>query len=244
MRAVFSDALVWRYTITGVSKVIKEGVFKADENGLRLKAMDPSHVILVDLMFPADSFSEYSSEGEEIALNLEEFSKLLRRAKTEDRLALELKGNQLEVSLLGRVKRKFLEPLIELETQEIGEPKIPFKVDARFMADQLREAVRDIEFIGDNFGIKAMDGKLLFFNESELGRAEVVLSTENDTLIALELEEEQQAYYSLDYIKSIVPAAQKAEIARLQFSSEMPCKITFELPQGAWLAVYVAPRTI
>uniref|UniRef100_A0A7J3ZK86 DNA polymerase sliding clamp n=1 Tax=Fervidicoccus fontis TaxID=683846 RepID=A0A7J3ZK86_9CREN len=245
MRAVFSDASIWGYVFTGIAKVIKEGVLRAEVEGLRLKAMDPGHVIMIDLMFPADSFTEYTTEGERLGVNLAEFSKILRRAKSGDRLELATEeGNALEIVLHGRFLRKFREPLLDVEAEEIGEPKIPFKVDARMVADQLREAIRDIEPLGDILGMYATSSKLVFFNESELGRAAVEFSVEEGSLLSLEVEEEEQkAFYSLDYIASILPVAQKAEVVRVQFASEMPCKMTFELPQGAWLALYVAPRT-
>ncbi len=244
MKAVFFDATVWRYVITGVSKVIKEGVFKATDEGLRLKAMDPSHVIMIDLLFPPESFEEYEAEGESLGVNLEELGKILRRARSEDRLELRSVEGALEIVFSGRFPRKFREPLLQIEEEELGEPKIPFKADARMVADQFREAIKDIEPLGDTVTFQSMEGKLLIMNESELGQAVVELDVESGSLISIETEGEQKSSYGLDYIENLLPATQKAEITRIQFSSEMPCKITFELPQGARLVAYVAPRTV
>lgn len=244
MKAVFFDATVWRYVITGVSKVIKEGVFKATDEGLRLKAMDPSHVIMIDLLFPPESFEEYEAEGESLGVNLEELGKILRRARSEDRLELRSMEGALEIVLSGRFPRKFREPLLQIEEEELGEPKIPFKADARMVADQFREAIKDIEPLGDTVTFQAMEGKLLIMNESELGQAVVELDVESGSLISIETEGEQKSSYGLDYIENLLPATQKAEMTRIQFSSEMPCKITFELPQGARLVAYIAPRTV
>ncbi len=244
MKAIFFDATVWRYVITGISKVIKEGVFKATDEGLRLKAMDPSHVIMIDLLFPPESFEEYEASGESLGVNLEELGKILRRARSEDKLELYSKDGSLEIVFSGRFKRLFREPLLQIEEEELGEPKIPFKADARMIADQFREAIKDIEPMGDTVTFHAVEGKLYIINESELGRAVVELDVESNTLISLELEEEQKSSYGIDYISNLLPVTQKAEVTRVQFSSEMPCKITFELPQGASLAAYIAPRTV
>ncbi len=245
MKAVFFDATVWRYTITGISKIIKEGVFRASSDGLRLKAMDPSHVIMIDLYFPAESFEEYESQEEEhLGVNLEEFSKILRRAGSEDKLELSSRKDKMEIIFKGRFKRKFIEPLLELEYQDLPDPKIDFKADARMIADQLREAIRDIELMGDSVSFETRDNKLIIYNESEIGKAVVEMDVESGSLLSLENDGEQKATYGLDYINNLLPAVQKAEIARIQFSTDMPCKITFELPQGARLVAYIAPRTV
>jgi proliferating cell nuclear antigen len=244
LRVVFFDATVWRYTITGVSKIIKEGVFKADETGLRFKAMDPSHVIMIDLFFPSESFEEYEIEEEEkLGINLEEFSKVLRRARKDDKLELKSLKDKIEVIFRGHFNRRFIEPLLQLEYQELPEPRIEFKVDARMIADQLREAVRDIELMGDNIIFLTKDDKLLIYNESEIGKAAVELDVESGALLSIESDGEQKASYGLEYIESLLPAVQKAEIVKLEYSTDMPCKLTFELPQGARLVTYIAPRT-
>ncbi len=245
MRAVFFDATVWRYTILGVSKVIREGVFKATEDGLRLRAMDPSHVIMVDLHFPADSFEEYELEGEErLGVNLEELGKILRRARKDDKLELKSEKNRIDIVFSGKLRRVFTDPLIDLEYQELPEPKIQFKADARMIADQLREAVRDVEIMGDSIYFETNgDDKLMVYTQGELGKAMVELDVESGALLSLESDGPQKAGYGLDYIENLLPAVQKAEIIRLEYSTDMPCKLTFELPQGARLVAYIAPRT-
>ncbi|MDQ7081635.1 MAG: hypothetical protein Q9N34_00500 [Aquificota bacterium] len=45
-------------------KIIERGVFIADEEGLRLRAMDTSHVVMVDLFYPSSAFVEYNVSGE------------------------------------------------------------------------------------------------------------------------------------------------------------------------------------
>lgn len=244
MKARFSDATVWRYVITGISKVIKEGVFKADEDGLKLRAIDPSHVIMIDLNFPSSAFTEYEASGEKIPINLEELGKVLRRARSNDILYLQLEDNMLHVVFERGMVRRFGLPLIELEEEELGEPRLDLKASAKMVADHFREAIRDIEMLGDNLTFYTDGIRLVISNESEMGKAEIEMTREAGLLLSLESEGEQRSSYSLDYISGILPAAQKADFVTIQFAKDIPCKITFELPQGGWLSAYVAPRTL
>jgi proliferating cell nuclear antigen len=62
----FSNAGIWRYIVASISKIIEEGVFKADSTGLKLRALDSTNTALVDLFIPKEAFLEY--EASEISL--------------------------------------------------------------------------------------------------------------------------------------------------------------------------------
>lgn len=245
MKLSFPDASLWSAILRGAAKVIRESTLKVEPEGLRLRAMDPSRVVMIDLFIPADSFSEYEGRGERLTVNLEELSKLLRRAAEDEELVLEAKRGGIELTLRGRITRRIRVPLLNIEVEELGELRIPFKADAAMPAEVFAETLKLLEPMGDVFGLMTDEDKLTIFNESELGRYFVELTTEaGGGLLSLEAEGEQRSIYSMEYVANFVYPAESAEQVRLQFSTDMPCKITFELPRGAQFAVYVAPRTL
>lgn len=243
MRVVYPAGHVWRYVISGVKELIKEGIIVFGDDGVRLRALDPSHIVLVDMYFPKESFSEYEvSEETRVPLNFEEMAKVFRRAGKKDMLIMELAKDKLKITFEGRLRRTFQEPLISIEHSEIGDIKIPFKVDIRVASLIFKEAVEDLEPIGEIIGFEADSEKLILFNESETARASVEL-TPDSGLISSIVQEPQRAIYSYDYVSSFLPVADVADTVRIQFSTDMPLKLTYELPQGSWFIVYVAPRS-
>ena len=86
------------------------------------------------------------------------------------------------------------------------------------------------------------DIELRAIAKSDVGEAEVVLTSESGSLLDIQAEENVKASYSLDYFSDISTASQAADVVNLMLSTNMPVKIEFELPQGARLAFYVAPR--
>jgi proliferating cell nuclear antigen len=75
----FRDAVVWKYSIVAISKIIEEANFKATSDGIKLRAMDPSAVVLVDFYIPSNAFYEYDiSEDVVIGLNMEELAACTR----------------------------------------------------------------------------------------------------------------------------------------------------------------------
>lgn len=243
MRVAYSAGHVWRNIVAGLKELIKEGVFVFTEEGVRLRALDPSHVVLVDVYFPQKAFAEYAVENEvRVALNIEELSRVLRRASKKDALTMELAGDKLKISLEGRFTRTFYEPLISLEYSEIGEIRVPFKADIRVASPIFEEAVKDLEPVGEILGLEAESDKLVLFNEGETARAAIELTSESGIISSI-VEEPQRSVYSYDYIEAFLPISKVAETVRIQFSSDMPLKLTYELAEGAWFTTYVAPRT-
>jgi len=57
---VFDGAKEFTSIITEVSNLIDEAAFKITEEGISMRAMDPSRVVLVDLNLPAEIFSKQS----------------------------------------------------------------------------------------------------------------------------------------------------------------------------------------
>lgn len=244
MQLVFFDARVWRYVVSAIAKVIEEGVFIVDpEKGFRFRAMDPSHVILLDLWFPVEAFEVFEvDEKVDIGVSLEDVAKILRRARKEDKLELGVEGNKFTLTLVGRGRRKFSVPLLDITAEEIPEPSLEFKVSARLMSDVYRDAIKDLELIGDVIKFEAREGELKISSSSELGEAEIVLSTETGSLAEIEVEGEHSAAYSLEYFSELSGAARVADAVVIKFSSDMPALIEHELPQGAKFSFLIAPR--
>ncbi len=243
-KVIFSDARAWRYLMTAIGKIIEEGVLKFTEEAAVLKAMDPSHIVLIDLYMPRSIFEEYDVSGEEkLGVNFGDIVKIFKRATKNDRLALEFSKNKLAILFLGSSERKFVLPLLSLSEEEIPEPKIEFNVMARMTSATFRDVLRDIEpvseaikFIGEEGGVLRVIGY------GSKGEAEVQLSSEAGTLIDISVKERSEAAYSFEYFKDISSASQAAETAVIRFSTNIPCRLDFELAGEARLSFYIAPR--
>ncbi len=243
MKLSFFDARIWRYIVSSISKIIEEGVFVASEEGFSLRAMDPSHVVMVDMFFPKEAFDEYNVEGrEEIGVNFEDLGKILRRATKEDKLVLETSKGRFSVIFDGRAYREFVLPVLDLSAEELPEPKLSFKSRAKLLSDVFRDLIKDLEPISDILELNISQDKLLARARSDIGEAEVVLTIESGAILDLNVEEESRSSYSLDYFVDISTAAQAADTVVIELSSGMPVKVEYELPQGSKLAFYIAPR--
>lgn len=244
MKLVFFDARVWRYLVSAISKIVDEGVFIVSrDEGLRFRAMDPSHVILLDMRFPPDSFEEFEVDEERsIGVNFEDLAKVLRRARKEDRLELEAEETTFTVTLVGRGLRKFSLPILDITAEDIPEPQLEFKARIKVMSDIYRDTIKDVELVGDVLRFYATSEEFKVISSSEFGEAEIIYTLESGSLLELEVEDTQQASYTLEYFSDLSGASRVADTVTIKFSNDMPVQVDHELPQGAYFGFLVAPR--
>jgi len=247
LKLKFREAVIWKYSITAISRIVGEASFKISEDGLRLRAMDPSGVALVDFYVPRDAFYELEVPGEiVIGVNMEDFAKILRRARKGDELVLEVLGeSKLGVYLEGRGSRRFILPSIELSYQEVPEISFEESFRCKILPKMFKDIVRELEPVSDAIELYAPEGKgtLYIKAQGEIAEAEVVLSASTGALIEYESTGEARSKYTVDYLIEIAIASQAAETLSLGLGVETPLRMAYELPHGGMLQFYVAPRT-
>lgn len=246
MRLRFTSSKVWRYVIASISKIIDEGVFVIGDDGVRLKAMDPSKIALVDLHIPRESFTEFETTGREsLSVNMSDLSKILRRAVKEDELVLESReGKGLTISFIGHGTRSFTLPSLELTPEELPELRLDLPVLIRAPPSVFKEVVRELEPVGEAIEFKTISSEntLMVKSYSDIVETQILLSVQDGSLYELLAKEDAESSYSIDYLVDIAGAAAVAEDFIFEYGSGLPCRIQFILPHGGKVVFYVAPR--
>ncbi|MBC7094438.1 DNA polymerase sliding clamp [Thermococcus sp.] len=241
---VFDGAKEFADLIDTASNLIDEAAFKITEEGISMRAMDPSRVVLLDLNLPAGIFSKYDIDGEEtVGINMDHFKKVLRRGKGKDILVLK-KGeeNFLEVTLEGTAKRTFRLPLIEVEELELDLPELPFTVRAVVLGEVLKEAVKDASLVSDSIKFIAKENEFVMKAEGETQEVEIKLTLEDEGLLDLEVEEETKSAYGVSYLADMAKGIGKADEVVLRFGNEMPLQMDYPIRDEGRLTFLLAPR--
>ena len=247
LRFKFRDARTWRYMMSSVEKILDEGVFIASEEGLRLRALDTSHIAMVDLYFPADAFDDWEPVESEVSfgVSFKELTKVLRRAAKEDSLVLEVDEARITVEFqaLGKGRRIFRIPQISLTYERIGEPRVEYTVTARMLGSTFRDMVKDLEAIGEAIAFDAgVEGKLIVRAEGDIEKGEVELSIDDGTLLDLEATSPDRASYTMEYFSEMLSAAQVADTVVIRYAEDAPVRVDMEYAGGGRLTFYVSPR--
>jgi proliferating cell nuclear antigen len=241
-----ADAKLLRDMITSISILVDEATFKLDIEGIKLRAMDPSRVAMVDFEWPKTVFEEYQcTEPTKMCINITELLKLLKRAGKDEtvELALDEKTGRLQVKIAGKYSRNFTMPTLEASEEEVPTPKLTFNVKIKATTNGLSQAIEDAQLVSDHVRIEADAEKLVFNATGDLMGAEISLPKGSDTILDLEAKEPAKATFSLSYLSEIIKAASAtSDISTLEFSSDMPIKLDFQQTKEGRLTFYLAPR--
>ncbi len=245
-KASVSDAKLWKNLLAAISTLIEEADFNATPDGIKLRSMDPSHVAMVDFEWQKTAFEEYTcQEPTKIRVNIASMLKLLRRVGSDEILEMlyDEKTRKLNLTLKGKMMRKFTIPTLDPAQEEVPTPKITFNSKIKLTTSTFRDIIEDVQAVSDNVRLETTPEKLIAAATTELSSAVIELEKTSEMLIELDVKEPSKATFNLNYLSEITKAgASAAEIVTVEFSSNMPIRLEFDIPQQGRLSYYLAPR--
>lgn len=245
-KAVATDARLFKNLLVAVSALVDETDLNASPEGIRLRSMDPSHVAMVDFELPKTAFEEYScGEARKIRFSISGLLKLLKRIRTDESLEIvyDDSSRKLNLILKGKILRKFTMPTLEPSGEEVPTPKVTFNSRVKLTAESLRDIVEDTQAVSDSVKFETTSNKLIVSAASELSNAVIELEKGNEALLEMEVSAPSKATYNLNYLAEITKAgASTSEMVEVEFSTNMPIRLGFQMPQHGQLVYFLAPR--
>lgn len=241
-----SDAKLLKDMASAIAILVDEATFQISPENMKLRAMDPSRVAMVDFEWSKTVFEEYTcSEPMKICINISELLKLIKRADRNEILELSLdeKTAKLRVKITGKYTRNFTMPTLEATEEEVPTPKVTFNVTAKATTGGLRQAIEDAQLVSDHVRIEAEADKLVLNASGDLMGATIELQKGSDALLDLQTKQPSKATFSLSYLAEIIKAASAtSEITTMEFASDMPVRLDFQQINEGKLSYYLAPR--
>lgn len=246
MKFRMDSSEVWKDCVGAISNLIEEIDIDFTEDGVEMKAMDPSHVALVDFKLSLDAFEEYEIEKpRKLGVDLREMDKIISRAKKSDVFILKFNEDEgrLKLEFRGDSVRRFSLPLLELEDEELPEPSLDFTASVKVEAGIISEGLKDAELVSDNVRFEVTEDEFFMGIESDTGSAEMELSSDAEGLQDLEVDEPSKAMYNIGYLEDIIKAASSKDLIEVKHGIDLPLQMIFSIADGnGRLKFLLAPR--
>lgn len=244
-KASFASAGNFIKIVDALATMIDVATFKVAPTGLSLKAMDPSHVAMVDLQLSKGAFSDYKCDKElPIRINLTDLNRFMKRGAANDSLELSLdqQTNKLKIKFeKGKSHRTFSLGLItEDEEEESPTPTIEFNAKFSLGTDELQRAIKDAQIVGDYITFSISEEVLTLEASGDSGDVTINFEELKDKQIK---KGKQSAIYSLEYLADIIKAGSVSDSVEIEFSSEMPIQFSFPIEnEMGKIKYFLAPR--
>jgi proliferating cell nuclear antigen len=222
---------------------VEEGQFEVKEDGIHLRAMDPSQISMVSFHMPKSAFVEYNiSEERKIGIDISQLSNVLARGKRGEKAELGLEEGRLVIKFFAEKKKKtFKIPLIEIGEGVSREPKIEYGSHVKINADALKETLKDAKLVSSH--VKLILDKNTFLMEVKGDNGDVKEEFESGSNEVAEIVTEKgvKATFPLQYLEDMVKATSASSPVTLYLETDRPMKLQYEV-EGAKVTYYLAPR--
>ena len=237
------DAETLSSALDSVSVLVEECKIHLDGDGLRIRAVDPANVGMVDLTLDADAFEAYEADGGLIGVDLSRLEDIAGMATSGQLIQLELdeETRKLHVQIEGL---EYTLALIDPDSIR-QEPDIPdLDLDARVVLEgrDVDRAVKAADMVSDHIALGVEENDEHFYVDASGDTDDVHLELTAGELIDLDVAP-AHSLFSLDYLKDMNKAIPGDAEVTCELGEEFPIKIHFGFAEGQGQVTYMlAPR--
>jgi len=237
-KAVLSDSNILKTSFEAISSIVDEVQMKADGDGLRLDALDRSHITFVHLELKSALFDVFScDEPLKINVDTEELMKVLKRAKSEDIVELTVDEGNLIVTFEDEARRTFKIRLIDIEYEAPSPPELEYPTEFEIPFNLLKNSIQDISIVSDKIALIVDSDKFIASAEGEFGDAKI------EYLHGEKITENAKSVFSLEKIKEMLKADKFSETAVMRLGNDMPLTLSLNMvADEGELSFLLAPR--
>ena len=243
--ATLENSRILKGIIEAISFLIDETYLFAYPTGLKMSAIDSSHVamLLANLPNKEEIFSEYKcSEEFKIGINVQDFIKILKRAKSSDEITLQLDKKDKN-TLLIKMKSEKSTRTFKLKSKEIQgydakeegllesfEETLKDKFSATIVleGDVIDEIVKDALIISDLIKIQVLKAEraLNFTAYDESGEVDIEIDLDGKGVLdSTNVKNDAEGIYSLNFLENIIKIQSITENFEIALGNNIPMKI-------------------
>jgi len=237
-KAVLSDSNILKTSFDAISSIVDEVQMQADTEGLKLDALDRSHITFVHLELKSGVFDMYScDEPLKINVDTEELMKVLKRGKSDDMLELDVDESNLIINFEGEARRTFKIHLIDIEYEPPAPPQLEYPTEFEIPFTLLKNSIQDIDIVSDKISLIVDEDKFIASAEGEFGDATI------EYLHGEKIEDNAKSVFSLEKIKEMLKADKFSEAVVLRLGNDMPLNLSLKMASDEGeLSFLLAPR--
>ena len=243
MKIVMDDATSLKDAVDTIVNLVEEGLFEITNEGVRLKAMDPSQISMISFFMPKEVFSQYALDEErKIGIDVDKFSKVLARGMRGESAELGLEEGRLKIIFSGAKKRRvFRLPLIDVGSGLEREPKIEYRNHIKIEPESFKEILKDAKLVSSHIRLILEDTMFRVEIKGDEGEVKEEFEKDSEEVKELKVHEGARATFPLQYLEDIVKASKSGSPLTIYLETDRPLKVEYDVV-GAKSVYYLAPR--
>lgn len=232
-----------------LKEVLNDSNMVFDETGVRITAMDGSHVALIHMKLDAHKFEEFFCKGKiYVGLNMLSLFRLIKTINNSDTVSMYIKEdnkNELGIVISNSDKNSltnFKIKLLDLDINDITIPDVDIECIITMPSNDFQRMCRDMMNISETIEIISGEDNLRIVCEGDFASQETVIGQATHGLVFSRHTNEVRGKFSLKYLNLFTKSTNLCNTIELYLKNNYPLIMKYNVANLGEIRFCLAPK--
>lgn len=247
------QATAFKILVEALKELLTDTCIEFDESGLKIIAMDTSHIVLVHLKLDASKFEHYRCDNKMcIGVSMLNLHKLIKTINSNDTLTLfmdESDMNHIGIKIENgekNTKTTYKLTLLDLDNPRISIDPTEFNSMITLPSSDFQKICRDMSNLSEFVEIKNINNQLIFTCKGDFCQQETILC-DNDSgvhsICSKNSNEIVQGVFKLKYLVLFTKCTNLCNTVELYLKNDYPIIVRWSVASLGEIKLALAPVT-
>jgi proliferating cell nuclear antigen len=244
-----------KLVIDAMKEILMDVNLEFDDSGMKIIALDNTHIVLIHLKLEADKFEKYYCEKKlYVGINMLKFHMLIKTITNSDILSLYIlksDPNILGISIENgdrNVKTTYKLSMLDIDVVNIDIPPQDFNTIITMPSAYLQKIIRDMHNLAEYIEIKNVNDKLILCCQGEFCCQETILGTEKSQNINMRKTNEDsqeiiQGIFSLKYLSIFTKCTNLCSSVEIYLKNSYPIILQYSIASMGTVRLCLAQKS-
>lgn len=237
------QASTFKQIIDALKEILMDVNLEFDETGMKIIAMDSTHIVLIHMKLEADKFEKYFCKKKMyVGINMLKLHMLIKTICNNDILSLYIlkdDPNKLGIKIENNeknVKTIYKLSMLDIDVLNIQIPPVDFHTIITMPSTSLQKIIRDMHNLAEYIEIRNIGGQLILSCKGEFCTQETVLGTEKSQNITIKRNDNEnneqeiiQGVFSLKYLSIFTKCTNLCNVVEIYLKNNYPIILQYQI---------------
>jgi len=236
------QASTFKQVIDALKEILMDVNLEIDETGIKIVAMDNTHIVLIHLKLEADKFEIYECEKKiYVGINMLRLHALIKTITNNDILSsyiLKDDPNHLGITIDNNdknYKTNYKLSVLDIDVLNIQIPPVDFHTIINMPSSYLQKIIRDMHNLAEFIEFRNINDKLILSCKGDFCYQETILGSEKSQSITIKKnsgEEDQeiiQGIFSLKYLSIFTKCTNLSNTVEIYLKNNYPIILRYTI---------------
>ncbi len=243
-----------KLVIDAMKEILMDVNLEFDDTGMKIIALDNTHIVLIHLKLEAEKFEKYHCEKKlYVGINMLKFHMLIKTITNNDMLSLFILKN--DPNILGitiengerNVKTTYKLSMLDIDVVNVDIPPQDFNTIITMPSAYLQKIIRDMHNLAEYIEIKNINDKLILSCQGEFCCQETVLGTEKSQNINMKKNDNNkdiiQGVFSLKYLSIFTKCTNLCTTVEIYLKNSYPIILQYSIASMGTVRLCLAQKS-